>query len=162
MPRSKLKVGVHAGGGPPPGYLWNVAIAEFAYDEAMKFLDEDQYSHLAGLFQELARHEDPTHSLILSVEAIEDFHELRDKGGVLRNLNVRVFYYVDKRAGSRTIVVLGAIVKQNNGPTPQAVKVRIRRRVRTYLAGEYGSLLLTAESGTPLPVTPEEGEVSGP
>jgi len=68
----------------------------------MKFLDEAEYAHLAEQFQELARQDDPTRSLVVSVDAIEEFHELRDKGGVLAGKNVRVFYYVDKR--SRSIV----------------------------------------------------------
>jgi mRNA-degrading endonuclease RelE of RelBE toxin-antitoxin system len=132
----KLKVGVFRGDGPPPGYKWNVRIVDFVFDEAMKFLDEDQYEHLAKQFRELALQDDPSHSLTISIDAIEDFHELRDKGGVLHRLNVRVFYYIDSE--TRSIVVVGAISKQNNGPTPQTVKIRIRRRVRAYLQGEYG------------------------
>src|SRR5262245_30271387 len=87
-----LKIGVHQGDGPPPGYAWNVLIIDFAFDEAMKFLDEAQYAHLAEQFRELAGQADPTRSLTVSVDAIEDFHELRDKGGVLGKINVRVFY----------------------------------------------------------------------
>ena len=34
------------------------------------------------------------HSLHMSTDAIEDFYEMRDKGGILGPLNVRVFYYV--------------------------------------------------------------------
>jgi hypothetical protein len=131
----KLKVGVKVGGGS--GYQWNVLIVNFVFDEAMKFLDESQYAHLAEQFQMLALSEDPTRSLVVSVDAVDDFHELRDKGGILRGLNVRVFYYVDRR--TRSIVVIGAILKKNNGPTLQTVKIRIRRRVRAYLAGEYGA-----------------------
>jgi hypothetical protein len=37
------------------------------------------------------------------------------------------------------IVVLGAIFKQNNGPTPFGTKKMIKRRKRKYLAGDYSA-----------------------
>src|SRR5947209_3401899 len=115
--KKDVKVGVERGGGPPPGYLWDVLILNVAYDEAMKFLSEDQYQHLAMQFKQLAREADPTHSVTASVDAIEDFHELRDKGGILGGMNVRVFFYLHKVKSA--LVVLGAIKKQNAGPTPR-------------------------------------------
>ena len=156
MDSKRIKIGVRKGDGPPPGYQWTVLIVDFVFDEAMKFLDESQYAHLAEQFQLLAQEEDPTRSLVVSLDAIEDFHELRDKGGILGKLNVRVFYYVDK--STRSIVVVGAIAKKNDGQTPQAVKIRIRRGVRAYRNGEYGSADVSARqtSGSNI----EEG--SGP
>ena len=40
-----VKVGVSRAGGPPPGYRWAVHILNEAFDEVMKFLNEDQHSH---------------------------------------------------------------------------------------------------------------------
>jgi hypothetical protein len=133
----KVKVGVQRGGGPHPGYRWSVLILDDAFKEAMDFLSDDQYQHLAMQFKELATERDPTHSPTASIDAIEDFHELRDKGGILGNLNVRVFFYLDK--AERAIVVLGAIKKQNDGPTRIGDKVRMRRRLRRYRSGELDS-----------------------
>lgn len=129
--RKTVKVGVRVGEGPPPGYQWNVEILDLAWKEAHELLNEDQYSHVAAQFRELARHEDPTRSPTLDLDRIEDFHELRDKGGVLKKLNVRVFYFVHKP--TRSIVVLGVIHKQNDGATPLGDKVRARMRKRHYL-----------------------------
>ena len=129
--RKAIKVGVKERGGPPPGYLWNVEVLNRAFDEAMAFLDADQYDHLARQVRELARQDDPTHSQAIDVRPIEDFHEIRDKGGILRDLNARVFYFAHKP--TRTIVILGAIKKENNGPTPAGDKIRMRRRKRLYL-----------------------------
>lgn len=70
-----------------------------------------------------------------SVRAIEDFHELRDKGGILGGMNVRVFFYLDKDHDA--IVILGAIKKQNDGPTPVGDKKRMARRKRLYLGGGF-------------------------
>jgi hypothetical protein len=133
--RKAVKVGVKQGGGPPPGYQWNVEIYERAYVEAIGFLDEDQYEHLARQVRELVRQDDPTHSQTVDVRPIEDFYELRDKGGILKQLNVRIFYFVHKP--SRTLVIPGTIKKENNGPTPVGDKITMRRRKRLYIETYY-------------------------
>lgn len=141
----QVKVGVRIGVGIPP-YQWSVWILDLAYDEAMKFLDESQYAYLSEQMRELAREKDPTHSQLLSVDAIEDFHELREKGGVLGKTNVRVFFAMDKRKTAgvdhHAIVVLGAVKKETEGKTPEGDRIRIKRRLRKYLAGDYGRLPL--------------------
>jgi hypothetical protein len=129
-----IRVGVEQGGGPTLGYRWTVLILDTAYRDARRFLTEDQCQHLAWPFQELAREEDPTHSVTASVDQIEDFYELRDKGGILGSLNVRVFFSLDR--GRSALVVLGAVKKQNDGPTPKGDKVRMRRRKRLYDSGQ--------------------------
>jgi hypothetical protein len=131
MAEKEVKVGVQRGSGPPPGYEWNVNLLDQAFEEAMGFLSEDQYDHLAEQVRELARQDDPTHSETVDIRPIEDFYEIRDKGGILGKINARVFYFVHKP--SRTMVVLGAIKKENNGPTPLGDKCRMRRRRRLYL-----------------------------
>lgn len=133
----KLKVGVRRGGGRPPKYLWNCLYLAIAREETAANLDEAQYHHLVEQFQELARHDDPSRSEVLSVDRIEDFFELRDKGGPLGRINVRVFYLIDK--GKRAVVVLGFIKKQAEGKTPLGDIVRMRRRKRRYETGEFGA-----------------------
>ena len=135
MARKPVKVGVKVGGGPAPGYKWNVEILDVAYKEAMGFLDDDQYDHLANQVKELASGDDPTHSETISIDQIEEFHELRDWGGILHPFSVRVFFGVDKE--KRSIVILGTLKKQNNGATPAGDKIVMRRRWRNCLKGEY-------------------------
>ncbi len=125
------KMGVRRSGGPPPGYEWNVTILSQVRDEARTFLNEDQYTHLSRQVRELAQQEDPTHSATLDIRPVGDMYELRDKGGILGKINVRVFYFVVHPA--RTIVILGAIHKQNDGPTPLGDRRRIERRMKIYL-----------------------------
>lgn len=134
--RKPVKVGVKQGGGPPPGYRWNVQIVDQAYNEARNFLDSEQYEHMADQVRELAQQDDPTHSGTVDVRPIEDFFEIRDKGGVLGKKNVRVFFFVYKL--KRRIVVLGAIKKENDGHTPIGDKRRMLRRMRLYLE-QFGS-----------------------
>lgn len=137
-PDRRLQVGVREGGGEPPGYCWSVGILDCVFDEAMKFLSEPQYKHLAMQVKELAGQEDASHSSVIDIRPVEEFYEIRDKGGILGGLNVRVFYGIDK--ARKCLLILGAITKQNNGPTPKGDKVRMRLRWRKYQAGEYGFL----------------------
>lgn len=129
--RTSVKIGVKEGGGPPPGYQWTVEILTCAFDEGSRILNSDQYQHLAQQVRELAGQEHPTHSQTIDVRAVEDFYEIRDKGGILGRLNIRVFYLVHKTP--HLIVILRVIKKENNGATPIVDKVRMRRRKRHYL-----------------------------
>lgn len=135
MERKEIKVGVRQGG-QPPAYLWNGYVLDVGYRDAEKLFSRSQYRHLVMQLQELAREADPSHSRTVDVRPIEDFYELRERGGVLANLNARVFFGIDKEA--RALVILGAINKQNNGPTPDGDRIRMRRRWRKYRNGDYG------------------------
>jgi len=134
--KQQVNVGVKRGGGPPPGYRWNVGMIDFVHDEVMGFLSPAQYQHIAMQVKELAREVDPTHSSTASVDSIEEFYELRDKGGILGKKNVRIFFGIDKK--SSAIIILGGIKKENDGPTPAGDKVTMRRRWRKYKSGDYG------------------------
>lgn len=136
MTKKQLKVGVNQGGGSPPGYEWTVLVLEVAYAEIRRAFSESQYEHLVLQVKELARDKDPSHSQVLSIDKVEDFFELRDRGGVLGAVNARIFFGLDHT--SRSVVILGGIKKQNNGPTPLGDKIRMRRRWRMYRDGAYG------------------------
>lgn len=138
MKKKLIKVGVKLGAGSPT-FLWNIGVLDFAYSEAMEFLKEAQYRHLRQQVQELARNKEPTTSQVVDVRSIESFYEIRDKGGILGSLNVRLFFGVEKDE-SRTIVILGVINKKNDGKTPEGTKILMRRRWRDYLNGDYGKL----------------------
>lgn len=134
--KKQIKIGVLQGAGPTPGYKWNVAILNLALDEVTAFLTEPQYEHMAMQVKELAKEDDPSHPQTVSVDAIEDFFELSDKGGVLGNKSVRVFFGISKH--ERAIVILGGIKKETNGQTPKGTKTAMRRRWRKYQNGDYG------------------------
>lgn len=131
-----VKVGLRAGDGPPPGYLWSVWYLSAARDEAAEFLSPEQYAHVVDLLRALANERDPSHAVTVRVEAVEDFFELKDKGGVLQKINLRVFYTIE--AARRTIVVLAALKKEADGQTPTWMKVRVRSRLRRLRNGEFG------------------------
>ncbi len=130
----RIGVGLKQGSGPEPGFLWGVEYLTVATAEARSFLDERQYLHVVDQLRALAREEDPTHPATVKVRAVEDCHELKEKGGPLGRINVRVFFHVNKE--SHTILILGAIKKENDGPTPRATKRLMRIRKRKYMDGE--------------------------
>jgi len=138
MRERRIKVGLKKGQGPPPGYQWNVLILNVADDEIRKLLTDVQHDHMKEQVKELARQPDPTHSNVVDVRKMrkESFHEIRDKGGVLGRMNVRVFFGVDTDV--RAIVILGGILKQNDGATPDGDRIRMQRRWRKYRKGEFG------------------------
>ncbi len=132
----QVKTGVRKGAGVKPGYQWTIHYLNWARREAMEFLSEPQYQHIVDQIKQLARETDPTHSQTCSIDAIDDYFELRDKGGLLGKINVRVFFGIKKQP-EHTIVVLGCIKKENNGATPLGDRIRMQRRWRKYRHGEY-------------------------
>jgi hypothetical protein len=133
--KKPIKTGILRGEGPPPGYVWNVLIFDLAFREAMSFLNDDQYQHIAMQFKELASENDPSHSCLADVKQIEDFLELRDKGGILGKINVRVYFGLEHN--KKNLVVLGCIKKESEGKTPTGDKIRMQRRWRKYKSGEF-------------------------
>lgn len=132
---SDVKIGANEGDSEPP-YRWNVFVLDLAYNDAQAFLDDVQYAHMVEQVRELAREKDPTHPQTVRVQAISTFFELKEKGGPLRRINVRVFFTLDKSRVA--IVILGTIFKQNDGKTPVGDVHRMERRQRKYFAGDYG------------------------
>jgi hypothetical protein len=68
-----LKVGLKAGAGPLPGYCWNVSYLSVAREEAMSFLNDEQYAHAVDLVRALASEKDPSHPSTVRVETVENF-----------------------------------------------------------------------------------------
>jgi hypothetical protein len=123
-----LKVGVSRGGGPPPGFKWSVSYLDLAGNEARDLLNEAQYAHVVDQLRSVASETTPTKPKTLDVRPIEDHHELRDKGGILGKINLRVYFTLD--SGKQVILVLGVVKKEADGPTPNWIKIRMRGRLR--------------------------------
>lgn len=108
--------------------LWRLGYLDVAAKDAKKFLTEDQYAHAVQLFDVLAADVNPRTSQALEIESIEDLFELKDKGGILGKINLRVYFAViDER---HLILALGAYKKEDDGKTPSHIRVRIRNRLR--------------------------------
>jgi hypothetical protein len=138
MEKRQIKVGVHEGAGPSPGYKWHVWMLSLVHDEVCGFLNKVQYQHMAMQVKELAGEDDPTHSTTASVLPVEDYFELRDKGGVLGKKNVRVYFGID--GTKKSIVILGGIKKESDGRLPEGTRILMNRRWRKYKRGDYGQI----------------------
>lgn len=106
---------------------WELRYLEAAAGEARKILDDDHYRHVVEQFDVLACEPDPRRPATQDVKKIEDFFELREKGGRLRNINLRVYFSVEDE--HNTIVVLCVYKKEDEGRAP----VRITKRVKVRL-----------------------------
>lgn len=107
---------------------WTPAYLEQSATDARKFLNECQYEHAVQQVLSLCEEEDPSHPTLVDVDAVDEFHELRDKHGVLGNVNLRVFFWICKP--HKLIVVLGAWNKNVEGKTPVRIVKRIKWRKR--------------------------------
>lgn len=107
---------------------WELGYLEAAEREARKLLTDEQYDHVVGLFDDLAYESDPTKSQTLDVSPIEDFYELSDKGGILGKINVRVYFTVVE--DKRLILALSVYKKEEEGKTPEHIKIKVRNRLR--------------------------------
>ncbi len=107
---------------------WTLAYLDVAEKDGTSFLDPDQYAHAVSLFDDLASESNPRISDRQSVKKIDEFYELRDKGGILRKINLRVFFAVlDEK---KLILVLGSIKKEDEGAVPNYIVRKMRNRLR--------------------------------
>ena len=107
---------------------WGLAYLDGARADALKILNKDQYAHVVQQFDALAREENPRLSRTQDVRPIEAFYELRDKGGVLGKINLRVYFAV--MDDPRLILVLGCYKKEDEGQVATHIKVKMRNRLR--------------------------------
>jgi mRNA-degrading endonuclease RelE of RelBE toxin-antitoxin system len=114
---------------------WELGYLEKAATEARKFLSEEQIAHVVELFDQLAYEPDPARSERVDVRKIEDFYEVRDKGGVLGKINVRVYFTVLGK--HRVILALHVYKKEDEGKPPRHVMTTVRRRLRKVMQ-QYG------------------------
>lgn len=101
------------------------------------FLSNEQHDQLVRLFLEMAEYADPLSARIARVERISDYYELKEKGGIFKKLNVRVYFTIEE--DSRTIVVMSVYKKEEEGKVHRHMLLRNKerlRRIRKQLASE--------------------------
>ena len=126
------RVWAQTGTGEPP-LLWWLKYWPAAYPEA-KFLTPPQYWHMADQLLEVCRTPDPCTCPTVEISKIRDFWELKDKGGPLGRINLRVFFLPD--AETKSVVVFGIHKKEDEDQLRTSVIVRIERRIRLYQCGK--------------------------
>lgn len=107
---------------------WRLGYLDAAESEGRSILNDDQYSHIVQLFDQLASERNPRLSQTQKIKPIDDFHELCEKGGLLGKINLRVFFAVIDE--HQLILVLGAYKKEDENATPPRIKTKMRNRLR--------------------------------
>lgn len=117
-----------------------VVVLEAAKKEGRAFLTPGQYEHIVQLEQELVEFGSSKLRPDLDIRQLEGtLWELRDKGGVLGKKNVRVYFaFLSER---HEIVVLSTYKKEDDGPLPRHIVIRVKNRLRHYCAGSLDESL---------------------
>lgn len=116
-----------------PKGLWQLLYYVAAEKEGRAKLDEDQYFHLVQQFELLAEYEIPQSVQFLDIRPIDEFFELREKGGLFRKINVRVYFSIF--SDLKIILVLGFDKKEEEGQTALHIVNRMKGRHRGARAG---------------------------
>lgn len=107
---------------------WELGYLEAAERDGRKFLTEERYAHVVQLFEDLAYESDPTKSETQDVRKIYEFYELRDKGGILGKINLRVYFALLEER--KLILVLATYKKEDDGQVPHHIVICVRNRLR--------------------------------
>lgn len=122
--------------------IWRLRYLEAAAREGRKTLDDIQYAYAVEAFDEIAFARNPRAPETHDVKPIHEFFELRDKGGHLGKINLRVYFSVHDQ--ERQIVVLSVYKKEDDGQAPARIVRRARNRLR------HVKLLLEQEQTSPV------------
>jgi len=105
-----------------------VAYLRLAAEEARGFLSKVQYATLVDDVKRLSDWPNGPGLKTLDIVLIDDFFELRDKGGIYGKINVRVYFGILKK--KRLVFILGAYKKEPEGQTPRYIVLKMKNRLR--------------------------------
>ena len=110
-----------------------VSVLASAKKQGRKVLSARQYLHAIELVKQLADFNDPAAVADLRIEPIEDFYELKDKGGLLGKINLRIYFgYFPKL---NEIVVVHVYKKEQECQLPRHIIITVQARIRNYRNG---------------------------
>jgi hypothetical protein len=102
--------------------------------EAREFLSMGQYVHVQDFVRQLVGFGTQEYDRTICVKQLGDFWELKEKGGLLGRINVRIYFAYVKH--HNRIVLLCAYKKEDDGAAPPHIIIRLRNRLRMYLNGD--------------------------
>ena len=112
---------------------WDVHVLKAARLEGRKILTDVQYDHVVEVLKRLTDWEDKAEISDLRIEKIESFYELKDKGGVLGRLNLRVYFAALPE--NKDIIVLKTYKKEEDGACPRYITINVESRLDEFLSG---------------------------
>jgi hypothetical protein len=115
--KPRMKTGqVSDGGGRK---AWLVVALDVAKAEGRKILNETQYEHITDVLRRLVDFGDKDELSDLSIEPIGSFWELKEKGGILGRINLRVYF--GTLPDDMELVIAKTYKKEDDGKTPQHI-----------------------------------------
>jgi hypothetical protein len=110
-----------------------VVVLDAARREGHKILSDPQYDHVVDLLKRLVDFGNQEELGDLSIEPISSFWELREKGGILGKINLRVYFGTLPEV--QELIVAKAYKKHEEGQTPPHVIVAVENRLEEYKHG---------------------------
>lgn len=118
--------------GRPDSRQYRLGYFKKARKEALKAMTAVQYAYVVRMFERLRQWGNHEEMEQLRIEQIDEFLELKLKGNVLGNMNLRVFFGVEDER--RVVVALGVYVKGEEDETPRHIVLAMRNRNRSMKA----------------------------
>jgi hypothetical protein len=109
---------------------WTVVVLEVARKEGHKILSTLQYDHMVEVLKRLEDFGNPEETADLDIEPISSFYELKEKGGLLGRINLRVYFGVIPKR--RELVIAKTYKKEEMGAAPRHVVISVEDRLEQY------------------------------
>ena len=107
-----------------------VVVLEAAKREGHKILNDLQYEYIRQMVQRLEDFGNRKELCDLDIRSISTFWELREKGGVLGKINLRVYFGLMPEEGE--VVIAMAYKKEEEDQVPRRVIVLVEDRIEGY------------------------------
>ncbi|MEW4455565.1 hypothetical protein AB1L30_23045 [Bremerella sp. JC817] len=131
----------------------DIVVLAKAAKEGHDILSEGQYLHVKDLIKLLVDFGSQNYQANLRVEQFGEFWELKEKGGMLGKINLRVYFRFNEV--SNEIVVLHTYKKEDDGAAPPFIMKLLRNRWNHYLNGTFDTNLIRYSVSKGTRVTPE-------
>jgi len=102
--------------------------------EAREFLTIGQYVHVTDFVKQLTGFGSRRYDRTICIAPIDEFWELKEKGGMLGKINVRIYFAFLKE--SNEIAILHAYKKEDDAQVHPSVLLLVRQRCRRFVSGE--------------------------
>ena len=112
---------------------WTVVVLGVAKKEGRKILSKTQYDHIVDVLKRLVDFGDKEKLADVRIERIRSFFELKEKGGVLGRINLRVYF--GTAPNDRELIVAMTYKKEDDGRPPPHIVILVEDRLEEYLAG---------------------------
>ena len=112
---------------------WVVVILNVAKKEGHKILSKFQYDHIVEILKRLVDFGNQEELGDLDIEPIDSFYELKEKGGILGRINLRLYFGTRKE--KQELVVAKAYKKEDDSQTPRHVILLVEDRLEEYAQG---------------------------